>query len=84
MQKLLVQFRVLMVAHVLPLPGDSLASVLQGLQVVTAQSTEMNAPHTHVITMELALIRYAKLDFDSFSFFTNSFLLLSATYSIYY
>lgn len=26
----------------------------------------MNAPHTHVIAMELALIRYAKLDFDSF------------------
>lgn len=39
MQKLLAQFRVLMVAHVLPLPVDSLASVLQGLQVVTAQST---------------------------------------------
>ena len=39
MQKLLVQFPVLMVAHVLPLPGDSLASALQGLQVVTAQST---------------------------------------------
>lgn len=34
----------------------------------------MNAPHTHVITMELALIRYAKLDVASFSFFTNSFL----------
>lgn len=39
MQKLLAQFHVLMVAHVLPLSGDSLASVLQGLQVVTAQST---------------------------------------------
>ena len=39
MQKLLVQFRVLMVARVMPLPVDSLASVLQGLQVVTAQST---------------------------------------------
>ena len=37
MQKPLVQFPVLMVAHVVPLPGDSLASALQGLQVVTAQ-----------------------------------------------